>query len=107
MLALSEVSGTRIGGVPEQDQKAARDRQTASLGHYLSVGMTWTLSTLGFLLLGSFLDGKLGTKPALTLVGAFVGAAAGFYFNYHQLVILPREQQKSQRAERGDEGSSK
>jgi F0F1-type ATP synthase assembly protein I len=103
MLALSEVSRTRIGAVPEQDQKAVRDRQTASLGQYLGVGMTWTLSTLGFLLLGSFLDGKLGTKPALTLVGAFVGAAAGFYFMYHHLVIVPKEQKE--REKRGDEGS--
>ncbi len=102
MLALSEVSGTRIDGVPEQDQKAARDKQTASAGQYLGVGMTWTLSTLLFLWLGSFLDGKLGTKPALTVVGAFVGAAAGFYYMYHNLVIVPRE--KLEREKRDEAG---
>jgi F0F1-type ATP synthase assembly protein I len=103
MLALSEVSGTRIDGVPEQDKKAAQDSQLTSPGQYLGVGMTLALSTLGFLLLGSFLDGKLGTKPALTVVGAFVGAAAGFYYMYHNLVIVPR-QQKSEREERNRRG---
>lgn len=103
MLALSEVSGTRIGAVPEQEDKVKDSGRTAPLGQYLGVGLTWTLSTLGFLLLGSFLDAKLGTKPALTMIGAFVGAAAGFYFMYHHLVVVPRQQQ-SRRAERSGEG---
>jgi hypothetical protein len=42
--------------------------------------MTWALSTLLFLWLGVKVDGWLGTRPAATLVGAFVGAGAGLYW---------------------------
>jgi hypothetical protein len=47
--------------------------------------LTWALSTLLFLWLGTKADGWLGTGPALTLIGAFVGAAAGFYYMIHGL----------------------
>ena len=36
------------------------------------------------------MDGWLGTEPLFTLVGAFVGAAAGFWYMIHQLVHEPR-----------------
>ena len=56
------------------------------ISRYLGYGLTWALSTLLFLYLGTLADKWLGSKPALTLVGAFVGAAAGFYYMYHHLV---------------------
>ena len=46
---------------------------------YLGVGLTWALSTALFLYLGTAVDERLGTAPWLSLVGAFVGAAAGFW----------------------------
>jgi F0F1-type ATP synthase assembly protein I len=52
---------------------------------YLGVGLTWVASTGLFLYLGSLLDERWGTEPWLALVGAFVGAAAGFYYLYHQV----------------------
>jgi hypothetical protein len=48
--------------------------------------LTWALSTLLFLFLGVKADAWLGTKPALTLIGAFVGAGAGFYYMIRSLV---------------------
>lgn len=57
----------------------------------LSLGLTWALSTALFLYLGSLVDGWLGTKPVLTLVGAFVGASAGFYYLYSQLMAENRK----------------
>ena len=32
------------------------------------------------------MDGKVGTTPLFTIVGAMVGAAAGFYSIVHQLM---------------------
>ena len=55
------------------------------VGKYLGLGLTWALSTLLFLWLGTLVDGWLGTTPALTLVGAFVGAGGGFYHMVRQL----------------------
>ncbi|HUP89933.1 MAG TPA: AtpZ/AtpI family protein [Longimicrobiales bacterium] len=57
----------------------------ALMGKYLGLGMTWALATLLFLWLGTQADKWLGTEPALTFIGAFVGAGAGFYYMYRQL----------------------
>lgn len=40
------------------------------------------LLTVGGYFLGYWLDGKLGTSPYLSLVGLFLGIAAGFYQLY-------------------------
>jgi F0F1-type ATP synthase assembly protein I len=48
--------------------------------------MTWALSTALFLYLGTVADAKLGTAPWFTIIGAFVGAGAGFYYLYSQLM---------------------
>jgi hypothetical protein len=58
---------------------------------YLGHGLTWAASTLLFLWLGTVADDWLGTEPWLTLLGAFVGAGAGFYHMYSHLVIAPRD----------------
>jgi hypothetical protein len=65
-----------------------RDEKPAHIAYskYLGYGMTWAFSTLLFLYLGTKADEWLGTKPALTVIGAFVGAAAGFYYLYRGLV---------------------
>jgi hypothetical protein len=58
-------------------------------GQYAGYGFTWALSTLLFLLAGWWVDGKVGTTPFLTILGAFVGAGAGFYSLYHHIVVEP------------------
>ena len=57
----------------------------------LSLGLTWALSTAFFLYLGRLADDWLGTEPVLTLIGALVGAAAGFYYLYSQLMAGQRK----------------
>ncbi len=66
--------------------KRAGDGGQPNPASYLGAGLTWALSTLLFLWLGSKADEWLGTRPWLTLVGAFVGAAAGFYYMIHHLL---------------------
>jgi hypothetical protein len=61
------------------------------ISRYLGYGLTWALSTLLFLYLGTLGDAWLGTKPVLTLIGAFVGAAAGFYYMYWHLIEAPKQ----------------
>ena len=58
----------------------------SAAGPYLGYGLTWALSTLLFLWLGKKADEWLGTEPWLTLIGAFTGASAGFYYMYRHLV---------------------
>lgn len=55
-------------------------------GQHAGYGLTWALSTLFFLWIGWVVDGRLGTVPLFTIVGAFVGAAAGFYSFYRHVM---------------------
>lgn len=57
---------------------------------YLGYGLSWALSTGLFLVGGWLVDRWLGTLPLFLIVGAFVGAGAGFYSLYYHLVIEPR-----------------
>lgn len=56
---------------------------------YMGHGLTMAMATLLFLLVGWWLDHKVHTTPVLTILGAFVGAGAGFYRLYYHVVIEP------------------
>ena len=66
-------------------------------GQYMGLGLTWALSVLLFLGIGAWLDSRLGTEPLLLIVGAFVGAGAGFYSLYYHIVIEPRQREDDQK----------
>jgi F0F1-type ATP synthase assembly protein I len=55
------------------------------MGRYAHFGFQLALSMGLFLLGGWWLDGRIGTTPLLTIVGAMVGAAAAFYSMIRQL----------------------
>ena len=61
----------------KRDEKPALGGSAAGAAEYAGHGLTLAGSTLLFLW--------------LALLGAFVGAGAGFYHMYHQLVVVPRE----------------
>lgn len=62
-----------------------RRRVILELGRFTGFGLAWALSVLFFLLIGYWLDGRLGTLPWLTIAGAFIGAAGGFWSLYRGL----------------------
>jgi len=62
-------------------------------GRYMGLGMTLTMSVVFFLGVGWWVDSKLGTTPLFMVIGAFVGAAAGFYSLYYHIVIEPRQRE--------------
>ncbi|MGD2045032.1 MAG: AtpZ/AtpI family protein [Gemmatimonadota bacterium] len=62
-------------------------------GQFMGLGLTWALAVLLFLGIGGWLDSKLGTSPFLLVLGAFIGAAAGFYSLYYHIVIEPRQRE--------------
>ncbi len=76
----------------EHDRKDSLQSQLwGAAGQYMGYGLAWALSTLLFLLGGWWLDGKVGTAPLFTILGAFLGASAGFYSLYHHIVVEPRD----------------
>jgi hypothetical protein len=61
------------------DQKGSDPREVMrASGQFMGFGLTWALAVLLFLGVGAWLDSKLGTGPFLLIIGAFVGAGAGF-----------------------------
>ena len=63
-------------------------------------GLTLALATGLFLWVGWWLDNRLGTVPVFTVLGAFVGAAAGLYSLYYHVVLEPRRQREREEHER-------
>lgn len=82
---------------PGGRKRATQPTGLSAAGPYLGYGVTWALSTLLFLWLGTVADRWLGTDPWLTLIGAFTGAGAGFWYMYRQLVVEPRMRDAAKR----------
>lgn len=79
----------------EHDTEESRLAEMARLsGH----GLTIALATAAFLLAGWWLDGRLGTTPLLTIVGALVGGAAGFYSLLQHMLFFPRRRAEEEEA---------
>lgn len=78
----------------ERPNAARAGEMSRVSGQYMGHGMTLALATLLFLLIGWWLDTKLGTGPVLLILGAFVGAGAGFYRLYYYVVIQSRLKSK-------------
>lgn len=79
-----------------QDERSS----VSHAGEFMGVGIQFAASIVVFLLAGRWLDTRLGTTPWLLILGVFLGAGAGFFAMYRQLVIGPRERQKREREQR-------
>jgi hypothetical protein len=69
-----------------------------TMARFSGHGLTLAMATIAFLFLGWWVDGKLGTTPWLTIVGALVGMAGGFYHILQHLVFFPREEARRKAA---------
>ena len=58
------------------------------VGAYLGLGAGFAGSAILFAVLGMLLDRKIGTTPVFTLLGVFVGGAAGFYHLVRRAIAL-------------------
>ena len=60
---------------------------------FLGLGMTFAASVALFGWVGFEVGKRTGAEELLTVLGVFLGGAAGFYNLYVQVVIRPREEQ--------------
>ncbi len=58
---------------------------------YTHLGFTLAASVLLGFFGGYWLDGKLGSKPILALIGAMSGAAGGFIYLIRSLIRMQKE----------------
>ena len=80
----------------DEQRNDAREIMRAS-GRHMGLGLAFALSILLFMGGGGWLDSKLGTTPLLMLVGAAVGAGAGFYSLYYHIMIEPKQRKNGPR----------
>lgn len=78
-----------------EDAEGGKDREDApstwsAVGRHTGYGLTIVASMGFFMGVGWWLDGVLGVRPLLTVVGALGGGAAGFYHMWRELVVEPR-----------------
>lgn len=93
--------GAREHELAMDDEKAPVREAIRASGRFMGLGLTWALGVLLFFGVGAWLDSKLGTEPVLMVVGAFVGAGAGFYSLYYHIVIEPRNREHGPRSGAG------
>ena len=67
-----------------------------ALGVLASAGATFVIATAGGAILGYFLDGWLGSRPWLTLVGLGFGIAVGFRELFRSIKMAEREGRNEQ-----------
>ena len=85
---------------PRELRQEIRGIRRADAARVAGQGLTLALATGLFLWVGWLLDNRLGTVPVFTVLGAFVGAAAGLYSLYHHVVLEPRRQREREEHER-------
>lgn len=74
------------------------------VGEHAGWGLTIAAAMGFFLFLGYQIDTRIGTLPLLTILGALLGAAAGFYSMYRRLIVDSREGGPGPQGERSDGG---
>ena len=78
---------------PNGSRGSARGGWTSGLsdlGPYLGLGTTLAVTVLAGLGAGYWLDGRLGTRPVLVLLGGTMGLGAGLYHFFKTVAGLQK-----------------
>ena len=63
-------------------------------GEVLGLGLNVVVAAFLFGFIGRWVGTKIGGEDYLTLLGGFIGAAAGFYSLYMHLTAPPKDREK-------------
>ena len=81
------------------------DTALRELARFSGHGLTIAVAMGIFLMAGWWVDGRLGTTPLLTIIGALLGAGAGFYSMLQHLVFFPRQRAEDREARDSEDGA--
>ena len=85
---MNDVSGGAGGERPTPPRREVPG--LISGAQFAGVGLQFAVTIVVFAFAGIWLDKHLGTSPWLVILGVFVGAAAGFFSIYRQLMHATR-----------------
>ena len=83
-----------------QDRQPGRD-SALSGAEFAGIGVQFALTILVFVFAGLWLDRRLGSSPWFVLIGVIVGASAGFYSMYRQVMTAQRRDAERMADRRG------
>lgn len=85
-------------------RKPQSTNEELNLSTFAGVGLQFAVAIVLFVLLGQWVDRKLGTAPVFLMLGVFVGGGAAFYSLYKRITAAQRADDERRRRERsGDE----
>jgi len=82
-------------GAPKQNTKMLGVYR--EYGPYLTLGIQLAAAVVIFLVLGVWVDSKLGTSPLFTLLGLLLGSAGGFIKFFRTVSQLEQKDRPSSR----------
>ena len=74
--------------------------ESINVGSFAGAGLQFAISLVVFLLLGQWIDGKLGSSPLFLLAGVFLGGGAAFYSMYRKLSAAQKADDERRRSKR-------
>ncbi len=78
---------------PPGNRQSAENRSTEedlNVGSFAGAGLQFALAIVLFILLGHWVDGKVGTSPLFLLAGVFLGGGGAFYSMYRRLTAAQK-----------------
>jgi F0F1-type ATP synthase assembly protein I len=85
-------------------RKPGSANEELNLSTFAGVGLQFAVAIVLFVLLGQWVDRKLGTAPVFLMLGVFVGGGAAFYSLYKRITAAQKADDERRRREgSGDE----
>lgn len=75
-----------------------------NVGSFAGAGLQFAVSIVVFLLVGQWIDKKLGSSPWFLLAGVFIGGGAAFYSMYRKLSAAQKADDEARRQKRESQG---
>lgn len=99
------MSQQRESGEDGRPPREGRFKMDTAVGAFAGAAFQFAGAIILFLLVGQWLDRRLGTSW-LAIVGVFVGASAGFYALYRQLMVQQRRDEEKRKRSAGSGSQS-
>ena len=81
-----------------------RDGNSLSANDFAGAGIQFALALVIFIVLGNWLDRRLGTSPIFILAGALIGGGGAFFSFYRKIAAAQRKDDEKRRQAKGNSG---